>query len=79
MNPKLIMFIFTALAHAAEGAGGMKRQGVRVLEGGIKKQGVRVLEAQRLEGGSDEEQVLKIIKQINSTQSGRLPTHAIKQ
>lgn len=32
MNPKLIMFIFTALLCADEGEGGIKRQGVRALD-----------------------------------------------
>ena len=32
LNPKLIMFIFTALLCADEGEGGIKRQGVRALD-----------------------------------------------
>lgn len=67
------MFIFTASLCTDEGEGGIKRQGVRALDaGGV---GVRW----RLLGEEGASEGLHIIRTINSTLSGRLPTRAIKQ
>lgn len=66
------MFIFTASLCTDEGEGGIKRQGVRTLDAGG---GVRL----RLLGEEGASEGLHIIRTINSTLSGRLPTRAIKQ
>lgn len=60
------MFIFTASLCTDEGEGGIKRQGVRALD-------------ERLLGEEGASEGLHIIRTINSTLSGRLPTRAIKQ